>query len=521
MKRLLDRAALIAPCCMTVLLASGCGGYAGTESGEETTSETVAPLYEASGVRLFTQNNNIAHVCFLPALDPHAPDFTAVKHQIQDAINNTWARYSALTFEGFENCPSSVPANWITWRLAQGTTTGSWGGNTAIGMGNRHGADDPQAQITQTIASDGSMTKTVAVHEVGHAIGWMHEHQRPNRPDISSCLKDLGTSPTDGNVVVDASGIQLTDYDPDSIMNYCRDRNHDGHPDLFDEPSLTARDILGLQQVYGRKRSGVLVGMNNACVDIPNNTTPPIGLNLQVYNCYGGDNQVWSYTTANKKLLATKVTNGNSAMDIENASTAPGTAVQVYTAQGTQANQQWNFSGVQIFGVGNLCFDRPGSDNRVQLYGCNGGNNQRWDVLPQAGAHSVRIRLAGTSTCIVAPVNAVSGTDLQLATCTTSPNDANQVFNVTALGELQGRGLCFDSEFGDAVNGRTMQLYACKGAGPAKLNQQFTFAGAVTTGLGTCLTAGSSDFQSRDPLQSSSCSAKATAPFNWEYYPAP
>jgi hypothetical protein len=201
-------------------------------------------------------------------------------------------------------------------------------------MTARLGDGNPSAQITQTFASDDRLTKTVAVHEVGHAIGWLHEHQRPGRPNISACLADLGVGPNDSNVTVDSNGTALTVYDPDSIMNYCRDRDRDGHPDVFDEPSLTASDIYGLQKSYGRKHAGVLVGMNNECVDIPNNTTPPLGLNLQVYNCYGTSNQLWSYKTLDSSsIAATVVANGVAFMDVEGASSAPGTPVQVYTAQ--------------------------------------------------------------------------------------------------------------------------------------------------------------------------------------------
>src|SRR4051812_29894320 len=146
--------------------------------------------------------------------------------------------------------------------------------------------------------------------------------------------------------------------------------------------------------------------MNKECVHIPNNTSPLLGLNLQVYNCYGTSNQLWSYKTLDSSsIAATVVANGVAFMDVEGASSAPGTPVQVYTLN-SGANQRWSFSGVRILGVGNMCLERPAGQNGARLATCSGGANQRWDLLPQPSTHSIRIRATGSSSCLVAPFGA-------------------------------------------------------------------------------------------------------------------
>ena len=70
---------------------------------------------------------------------------------------------------------------------------------------------------------------STALHEIGHALGLLHEQNR----DDSSCYRRTRN----------INGTKVGAYDPNSVMNYCRNRST--------ATSLTAGDIQGIRTLYG------------------------------------------------------------------------------------------------------------------------------------------------------------------------------------------------------------------------------------------------------------------------------
>ncbi|MFI7336381.1 endo-1,4-beta-xylanase [Streptomyces sp. NPDC050085] len=111
------------------------------------------------------------------------------------------------------------------------------------------------------------------------------------------------------------------------------------------------------------------------CLDVPNAGTAD-GTQVQLWDCSGGTNQQWTYTSAGELRVY-----GNKCLDA--AGTGNGAKVQIYSCWGAD-NQKWRLnSDGSIAGVqSGLCLDAVGAGTangtQIQLYTCSNGSNQRW-----------------------------------------------------------------------------------------------------------------------------------------------
>jgi len=129
----------------------------------------------------------------------------------------------------------------------------------------------------------------------------------------------------------------------------------------------------------------------------------------------------------------------NLAVDDWAASTAAGNKVDVYTVNGTGA-QNWNFSnnGVSPAGdyniavsFGAFCLDVAGrgttNGTKVDLWPCNGQTNQAWHVVPSGSFFTLQPANA-PGMCLDSPGwTTTPGTQLQIWQCTGGTNQAWQI----------------------------------------------------------------------------------------------
>ncbi|MEV4370174.1 PHB depolymerase family esterase [Nonomuraea sp. NPDC049637] len=111
------------------------------------------------------------------------------------------------------------------------------------------------------------------------------------------------------------------------------------------------------------------------CVDVPNAGTAD-GTAVQLWDCNGRTNQQWTQTPAGELRVY-----GNKCLDAGGAGN--GARIQIYSCWGGD-NQKWRLnSDGTITGVqSGLCLDAVGAGNgngtALQLYNCSGGANQKW-----------------------------------------------------------------------------------------------------------------------------------------------
>jgi alpha-galactosidase len=115
---------------------------------------------------------------------------------------------------------------------------------------------------------------------------------------------------------------------------------------------------------------------SSRCVDDPN-WSQDNGALIAIWDCNGGNNQLWTRTPAGQLTVYGK------CLDAYDNQTAAGTKIELWTCNGG-ANQRWRLnSDGSVTGVqSGLCLDVTGgatvNGTKLELWTCHGGANQRW-----------------------------------------------------------------------------------------------------------------------------------------------
>ena len=197
-----------------------------------------------------------------------------------------------------------------------------------------------------------------------------------------------------------------------------------------------------------------LVGYQGLCLDVTGNNNAP-GNPVQVYTCNGSNAQEWT-----AEPDGTIQADGN-CLDVKGASTANSTPVQLYTCDGTGA-QQWipQSDGALKNPASGRCLDDTnfgGAGTQVQIWDCNGAANQVW-TSPAARTGQI----AGYQNLCVDVQSGVSkdGNPVQLYGCN---GTSAQQWTVEPNGTLQALGKCLDINGDNTNNGNAIDLYTCNG----------------------------------------------------------
>ncbi|WNM24157.1 ricin-type beta-trefoil lectin domain protein [Demequina capsici] len=161
-----------------------------------------------------------------------------------------------------------------------------------------------------------------------------------------------------------------------------------GFPDAFGggpydstvsgKPMLVDYVTVATKRAGGTSASGqgaVVNAVNDKCLDVAAASSAN-GTAVQLYDCNGTNAQQWTFADGELKALG-------KCLDASEWGTGNGTPLQIWDCNPGQVNQVWErYNGGYRNPVSGRCIDDPGSSTangaRIQLWDCNGTNAQKW-----------------------------------------------------------------------------------------------------------------------------------------------
>ncbi len=389
---------------------------------------------------------------------------SALRNYFRETIERTWLTHANIEVIGWGNCPIDAGTNKhdaadLTNRVVvtfdEGDTSG-WGASST-----------QPTYITLNWRAMNSVEIRDAhrpnlFHEFGHTLGFRHEWQRtdwtlPEDPAYAAQPNLTG------------EWLGTAKNDTDSIMDYS-----DG-PTVFE---LSAWDIIGVQNAYGRKPTGSLVGDWGQCANVQG-ASYTNGMPIISYPCRGQSNDRFVRPWSSWKL---KSYMNNRCMRIPNV--VAGGPVESWDCSSGSA---LGFYGVEWRVMGNMCIERvvAGDITILELRTCNGSASQKWDFFTEQGGTAngqdyFDIRKPGTTKCVKAgTVDGAMGELLRMGTCSTTAT--RQRFGFPGGGVISynnNQSLCMNASGGVPESGRRIILWdGCGGNGT--YNNRFHLHGPV------------------------------------------
>ncbi len=424
------------------------------------------------------------------------------------AVEESWGRHARINFYGWDgtdpvnrpttctsgapgihvvicNLPSDARCPALPASQAGGGYPTIDGLNNGVRLNPNHGA-------------------AIAVHEFGHTLGFYHEEERPDAPNITSGACAKQSWPNDNPALYGG-------YDQTSIMSYCQPPSA--------APWVSANDIASIQRSYGRRKVNSLLTPRASCAAAHH----AVGLNDRAFtwDCDEANrDQEWIDTSSTSdgdawNLYMVGPTNSNQYC-LGASSASSGSAVALRTCS---TSTDWRFQSMYVRGFGGLCLDLQAGNTAegtpIQVWQCGalGGQNQRW-----TRTRSGLLKYGTSNKCARVGDNG----RLQLATCNTA--DSAQVFSFSS-GKIRrvSTGKCLDvygpsdAQFTSGQylpeNGSFVQELTCNTA----LNQKWHFSGNLRYGASASLCLARGVDANGSALSLASCSADEERQ-TWDYH---
>jgi hypothetical protein len=454
-------------------------------------------LVQATGAAIWPGGKIVAHV-ITQGLQQWQIDWLMTR--TRQMFGETWGRAANVHLEF--GVPVSTDANVPNGHLGIGMDPNQSSTGLAD-LGYRPNAPtylhfnkvDPfNSDVTKRDPSD-----FIIIHEFGHALSFDHEIG-------SSCTQQGG-------------GTSVTPIDTQySVMAFA-----DCWKDKADKVQLSHWDRIGVQVLYGRKPAGMIVGMNNQCIDLTDEHAVT-GQQLQTFNCHGGPAQTWRFGFGERSFEANL--SGANTMEVAFLINGNNIAVQAGNQRhdGDMRNQRWNLTNTRVVGFGGKCFDVQfgvfQAGQPVNLANCNGTDAQNFELIgtPTANSEQYRIRLMGTNFCVL-PSGTTAGSSLRLQNC---PTTSSGPFFPRSEGTIRystTTGLCVTAVGTDPNVDMPLRFSIASGASIAGQKQMFSFSGLIKSDLGSCLSAEGNDFKNGTPTITFTCVDRSDLVFDYYWKP--
>jgi hypothetical protein len=480
---------------------------------------TVWPHEEFDGTTRCEAQTDANKACNGERFDSLGSSASELRARVRGLVENTWQRYGQVEFEdgSWGDCPTSAEAGLtLTSNMPAVIDITFVGSCASTGDGGCQGATNNPLPLDEVRGRLGKGTIPTdvhldwkrllqgdddggVIHEFGHALGFRHSRGDTSCPTTEQHDYDA----TQGWSITKAFDQRTLDFN--SVMGPCPNAPSGRAPS-----ALSGGDIAGIQDWYGRKPDGSLVGVRGLCVSRDSgNAKSSTSMRL----CRGTGADQWVREASYQENHLKSAASGAAACLDSGAYAGSGEAPVSTGACAAQASQSFSLTGVQWKAFGDLCLNAD-TDNIPRTRPCDGSATQRWDFFASDLVLG-HIRLSGSTQCVSTQLaQAATNATIVLSPCDDA--DPKQAFTFPGAGAIAygSTQYCINTYNGLFTPGERLILWSCS-QGIATLNSQFYVTGQVHAAAGGCLgIQNPGDLLS--PATLAPCSSRGDE--EWDYY---